>query len=121
MYEYTARLTRIIDGDTWILSIDLGMSVWIHDQRIRAADINAPELSTDAGKAALAWVQAWFAQHCPDGTVTIRTQRDRNDNYGRLLGTILAVDGACLNSEMLAAGQAGPWPSAAAEPKEINS
>lgn len=116
MYEYTARLVRVIDGDTWILDTDLGMSIWIHGQRIRAAGINAPELSTPEGQTARAWVTAWFAQHCPDGTLTVRTTKDRNDNYGRLLGTIVAADGACLNSDMLAAGQAVPWPAPAAQP-----
>lgn len=118
MYEYTARLTRIIDGDTWTLDIDLGMHIWIHDQRIRAAGINAPELSTPEGQTARVWVGAWFATHAPDGVVTIRTVKDRDDNYGRLLGTILAADGACLNSDMLAAGQAVPWSRAATDVKE---
>lgn len=115
MYIYAARLVRLVDADTWVLDVDLGMSVWMRGQRIRAAGINAPELSTDAGRAALAWAQAWFTQHCPDSTLTIRTQKDRDDNYGRLLGTILAADGACLNTDMLAAGQAVPWPRPAAD------
>ena len=114
MYIYTAQLVRLVDADTWIISIDLGCSVWLHNQRIRAIGLNAPELSTDAGKQALAWVQAWFTQHTPDGTLTIRTQRDRDDDYGRLLGTITAPDGACLNTDMLAAGIAAPWPTPAA-------
>lgn len=117
MYEYTARLTRLVDADTLILDIDLGCHVWLHGQRIRAASLNAPELSTDAGKSALAWVQDWFTQHCPEGVVTVRTQKDRDDAYGRLLGTILAADGACLNTELLAAGMAVPWPRTT-EPKE---
>jgi micrococcal nuclease len=115
VYEYTARLTRIVDADTWILDIDLGMHVWMRGQRIRAASLNAPELSTSEGKTAKAWVEAWFAQHCPDGTVILRTSRDRNDNYGRLLGTVLGPDGACLNTDMLAAGVAVPWPRPAAD------
>lgn len=113
MYEYQARLVRPVDGDTWILHLDLGCHVWIHDQRIRAAGINAPELSTEAGSAALAYVINWFGQHCPDGMMTIKTQRDRGDNYGRLLGTITAPDGACLNQDLLASGHAVPWPAAA--------
>lgn len=113
MYEYAARLVRLVDADTLILDIDLGMHVWIHGQRIRAASLNAPELSTPEGQTARAWVNAWFTQHCPDGLLTVRTQRDRNDNYGRLLGTIVAADGACLNSDMLAARIAVPWPRAA--------
>ena len=113
MYVYAARLVRLVDADTLVLDIDLGLHTWARSVRIRAAGINAPELSTDAGKAALAWVQAWFAQHCPDGVLTVRTQKDRNDNYGRLLGTVLAGDGACLNTDMLAAGIAVPWPRSA--------
>ncbi|MFI5687860.1 thermonuclease family protein [Streptomyces sp. NPDC051636] len=114
MYEYQARLVRPIDADTWILHVDLGMHVWQHDVRIRAAGLNAPELSTPEGSAALAWVIDWFGQHCPDGLLTVRTQRDRNDNYGRLLGTITAPDGAVLNTELLTTGHAAPWPRATA-------
>ena len=114
MYEYAANLVRVVDADTFVLDVDLGMHIWVHAERIRAAGLNAPELSTDAGKIAKAWVEAWFAEHCPGGAMTVRTSRDRNDNYGRLLGTITAPDGACLNQELLAAGHAVPWPRAAA-------
>jgi micrococcal nuclease len=118
MYEYAARLTRIVDGDTWILDIDLGLHTWAHGQRIRAAGLNAPELSTPEGQTARAWVGAWFAKHAPDCQVTIRTTKDRADNYGRLLGTITAADGACLNADMLTAGVAVPWPRAVSDVKE---
>jgi micrococcal nuclease len=110
VYEYAARLVRTIDADTVILDVDLGMHVWQHDVRIRAAGLNAPELSTPEGQTAHTWVQAWFAQHCPDGMVTVKTTKDRNDAYGRLLGTITAPDGACLNTDLLASGHAVPWP-----------
>jgi micrococcal nuclease len=118
VYEYTARLVRLVDADTLILDVDLGMHVWQHGIRIRAAGLNAPELSTVEGSAALAWVIDWFGQHCPDGILTVRTQKDRNDAYGRLLGTITAPDGACLNTELLATGHAVPWPRAAEHVKE---
>jgi endonuclease YncB( thermonuclease family) len=110
VYEYAARLVRAVDADTWILHLDLGLHTWAHDVRIRAAGLNAPELSTDAGKTALDWTNAWFAQHCPDGTLTVKTTKDRNDNYGRLLGVLTAPDGACLNTDLLASGHAVPWP-----------
>jgi micrococcal nuclease len=115
VYEYAARLTRIVDADTWILDIDLGMHVWQRGVRIRAAGLNAPELSTPEGQQARAWVGAWFAKHAPDCIMTVRTQKDRADNYGRLLGTITAPDGACLNTDILAAGQAVLYPRAAAD------
>lgn len=109
LYTYSARLVRVVDGDTYVLSIDLGMHVWQHDVRIRAAGINAPELSTPDGSAALAYVIDWFGQHCPDGLLTVKTTKDRNDNYGRLLGTITAPDGAVLNTDLLTTGHAVPW------------
>jgi endonuclease YncB( thermonuclease family) len=118
VYEYTARLIRLVDADTLILDIDLGLHTWAHGVRIRAAGLNAPELSTPEGSAALRWVIDWFGQHCPDGPLTVRTQRDRNDNYGRLLGTITGPDGAVLNADMLAAGIAVPYPAVTAPTKE---
>lgn len=120
MYEYSARLVRIVDADTYVLDVDLGMHVWQRGLRIRAAGLNAPELSTPEGQTARAWAGAWFAKHAPDCTVIVRTQKDRDDNYGRLLGTVVAPDGAVLNTDMLAAGIAVPWPRAA-EPKEATS
>lgn len=120
MYEYAARLTRTIDADTYLLDIDLGLHTWAHDIRIRAAGINAPELTTPQGQAAHTWANAWFTQHCPDNTLTVKTTRDRSDNYGRLLGTITAPDGTCLNTDILAAGHAQPWPPKTTHPDDQN-
>jgi endonuclease YncB( thermonuclease family) len=52
--------------------------------------------------------------------MTVRTQKDRADNYGRLLGTISTPDGACLNTDMLAEGIAVPWPRPATDVKEMS-
>ncbi len=45
MYEYNAKLIRVIDGDTIDASIDLGFNVWIM-KRIRLYGIDAPESRT---------------------------------------------------------------------------
>ena len=110
MYEYAARLVRLVDADTLILDVDLGMHIWLYGQRIRLAGLDAPEASTPEGRAAVAWVQDWLTRHAYSGTVTVRTRKDRSDNYGRLLGTVTTPDGAVLNADMLAAGQAELWP-----------
>jgi endonuclease YncB( thermonuclease family) len=115
MYEYAARLIRTIDADTYVLDVDLGMHTWARGVRIRAAGLNAPELSTPEGQTAYAWVNTWFAEHCPDTTLTVKTTKDRSDAYGRLLGTITAPDGACLNTSLLTTGHAEPWPRKTAE------
>ena len=45
MYNYNAKCTRVVDGDTIDATIDLGFGVSI-DKRIRLAGINAPESRT---------------------------------------------------------------------------
>ena len=45
MYEYNAKLIRVIDGDTVDASIDLGFDVWVK-KRIRLHGIDAPESRT---------------------------------------------------------------------------
>ena len=46
MYEYNIVIQRWVDGDTVDVDIDLGFGVWLNDQRVRLAGINAPESRT---------------------------------------------------------------------------
>lgn len=106
MYEYAARLVRVVDADTWIFDIDLGMRVWMHSVSVRAKGVNAPEMSTDEGRAARGWVVSWFAAHCPEQRFTLHTVLDRQDKYGRVLGTVVAPDGHVLNDDLVVFGHA---------------
>jgi micrococcal nuclease len=45
MYNYKAKLVRVIDGDTLDAMIDLGFKTWVK-KRIRLSGINAPEIRT---------------------------------------------------------------------------
>ena len=45
MYEYRAKLVKVIDGDTIDAKIDLGFDIWVK-KRIRFLGINAPETRT---------------------------------------------------------------------------
>jgi micrococcal nuclease len=89
MYEYRATITRVIDGDTVICDIDLGLRVFLHDQRLRLLNVDAPELSTIAGKQAYWWLRARIEGQ----TVMIRTVKDKMEKYGRWLATIWMPDG----------------------------
>lgn len=51
MYQYKAKLNKIIDGDTVNLTIDLGFRMTM-TANCRLAGINAPELSTKEGQVA---------------------------------------------------------------------
>lgn len=45
MYDYKAKLIRVIDGDTLDAMVDLGFNTWVK-KRIRLAGINAFEVRT---------------------------------------------------------------------------
>lgn len=105
MYEYRATLIKVHDGDTFHCDVDCGFDLRLK-MTVRLFGVNAPELVTAAGKKATAWVQAWFTDHCRDGTFTLRTEKDRREKYGRYLGTVIAKDGSVLNGDIVASGNA---------------
>ena len=45
MYEYKAKVTRVLDGDTFDAMVDLGFDTWVK-KRIRLAGIDAHESRT---------------------------------------------------------------------------
>ena len=45
MFEYLCKVTRVVDGDTIDVNIDLGFSIW-HKARVRMAGIDATESRT---------------------------------------------------------------------------
>ena len=45
MYEYNAKVTHVVDGDTIDLSIDLGFDIW-YNSRVRFLGIDTPESRT---------------------------------------------------------------------------
>lgn len=87
LYWYRALVTNVVDGDTIDVTIDLGLKVSIHDRRIRLYGINAPELKQPTlaeGRSA----KLWLAEQILAKRVTLRTIKDGDDKYGRLLGDI---------------------------------
>jgi len=102
-YRYKVALGPVHDGDTLWLTIDLGFYL-AHTVRIRMAGINAPELPTDPGKAALAALQGFITTH--PGQWTAQTYRSGEDKYGRWLCTLYAPDGTNVNQWMLDNGHA---------------
>jgi micrococcal nuclease len=90
MWTYRARVLRVVDGDTVDLRIDLGFSVQI-EQRVRLLGIDTPEInSPDPEKrvAALA-AKAMLAELLPEQTfVTVVTEKDKTEKYGRYLARI---------------------------------
>lgn len=111
MYEYRARVTRVIDGDTLEAEIDLGFHVSF-TVTLRLAGINAPETKGAERPRGLAATRSLdsLITDLTGGTrqVTVRTQKDVTEKYGRYLAVLMAGD-VNLNDRMLADGHAVPF------------
>jgi len=108
-YWYKARVDRIIDGDTLVLLIDLGLNIW-KKETVRLHRVNAYELRGENkkdGEAAKAYV---FKHATPGSMVDVRTHRDKEGKYGRLLVDLYLHDDPCLNDRLVSYGLAVYYP-----------
>jgi len=107
MFTYRAAVTRIVDGDTVIVDIDLGFGVWLKEQSVRLAKINAPETRGSLREAGIA-AKDFLSKLILNKWVQIRTEKG-NDKYGRWLATILLEEDKNLidiNHKMIIEGHA---------------
>jgi micrococcal nuclease len=108
MYTYRASVIDIVDGDTVKVDIDLGFGVWMRNQILRLARINAPELKGDTLKAA-GESKEFLKKLILNKWVQIKTEKDSKEKYGRWLATILLEEDKNLidiNGKMVAEGYA---------------
>lgn len=98
MYEYRMTPQRVIDGDSIVAQVNLGLNV--HKvEYLRLAGIDAPELNSsdplirEKAQAAKAFLDDLLFNG-PGGRVFIvRTEKPYStDKYGRWLGNIVAID-----------------------------
>jgi micrococcal nuclease len=107
VYEYLAKVVRVIDGDTIEVEVDLGFKIK-HTTILRLSGINAPELRTPEGVAA----KAWLVQRIEGKSVAVRTMKDKKEKYGRYLALVEYHDEKydnqwlCVNSVMVVEGMA---------------
>ena len=87
LFNYTAQVQSVYDGDTCRVDIDLGLGSWIRNEKLRLVRINAPEMTgaeKTQGKASRD-----FLRELIDGQkVIIETVKDRRGKYGRYLAEI---------------------------------
>lgn len=100
MYQYAARLVRVVDADTIVLDLDLGFYQWRLNRSYRLARINAPEMSTAEGKAA----KAALAEHLA-GVTTFLVSTSRADSFDRWI-VELHADGANASDWLVTNGHA---------------
>lgn len=106
-YQYRGLTARVIDGDTYELDIDLGFRVsFTINGRLHGVD--CPELSTEAGKQAKAWVESILR---PDGKpiqLVVVSYKDRQ-TFARWVVDIYLPDDVRLTDKIIEAGQGKPF------------
>ena len=102
MYEYGCTVTRVVDGDTIDVILDLGFSI-LHKCRVRLYGIDTPESRTkDLEEKFYGNIsKAFLNDYCPKGSyITLRTHLDKKGKFGRILGEII-VNKVNLNEQMI--------------------
>lgn len=103
-YTYNANVTKVYDGDTITVDIDLGLGVWIRGEKIRLFGINAPEVRGEERIDGLA-SRDWLRKLILERTVVIKTIKDSKGKYGRYLGRVF-IEGQDVAQLIIAAGHA---------------
>jgi len=103
MYEYNCTVTRVVDGDTIDVILDLGFSV-LHKCRVRLYGIDTPESRTknQDEKARGKLAAKYLKDSINNGTeIILRSKlKDSKGKYGRVLGEII-VDNININQSMI--------------------
>ena len=103
MYEYGCKVTRVVDGDTVDVILDLGFSI-LHKCRVRLYGIDTPESRTrDKDEKVRGKLAAKFLQDAISNgeNVILQTQlKDSKGKFGRVLASVI-VDGINVNQQMI--------------------
>lgn len=92
MYEYTATVVKVTDGDTVIVNVDLGFNI-VFQETVRLYGINAYEIklgkNTTADQKQKGLEGKDFLKSIIEGKkVILKTYKDSKEKYGRYLATI---------------------------------
>ena len=88
MFEYTATILKVVDGDTIDVMVDLGMGVH-RKERLRFSRVNAWETRGEHREKGLL-AKARVADLLPLGErIIIKTEKDKRGKFGRYLAEII--------------------------------
>ena len=110
MYTYSVKVTRVVDGDTVDVDIDLGFGMSYRKQRVRMMGIDTPESRTRNldekfyGKAS----KAHLVEKLKDQKVKL-VSHDKG-KFGRILGELFIGDNpVSVNQQMIDEFHAVPY------------
>ena len=107
-FVYLAKLERIIDGDTIVADLYLGLNVILDDQYIRFYGIDAWETRGEEKEKGLK-AKEYLEERLSKGKIEIEIRPEWGQNgkgsFGRWLG-IVYIDGVNINVELMEKGHA---------------
>ena len=114
MYQYKAKILKVVDGDTVEIDLDLGFNIVLANQKVRMAGIDTPESRTTNKEEKPRGIlsKKKLAEKLPVGSwVTIETLKSDNndDKFGRILGVFILDDGTKLNQWLIDNNYAVPY------------
>ena len=115
MYEYRAKVNRVVDGDTVDIYIELGFDIVLTGQRVRIMGIDTPESRTSdkvEKKFGLAAKNRLKELLGPTAVLKTQIEKDGDDakgKFGRILADFVAPDGRMVTEIMIEEGHAVPY------------
>jgi len=104
MYQYQAKILRVVDGDTFLAEVDLGFNLTAK-LRFRLRGIDTPETfrpKTEAEKELGLKAKQFVAALISDKTVTLKTYKE--GFYNRWEADCILADGSDLKAHLIQAG-----------------
>jgi len=114
MYEYKAKVVKVVDGDTVDVDIDLGFGVWLKNERVRVMGIDTPESRTrDKVEKVFGLAAKKRLKELLDEDTILKTQvskkgEDLKGKFGRILGDFIIGD-SLVTEILIEEGHAVPY------------
>ena len=114
MFDYMVKVTRVVDGDTIDVSVDLGFDIW-HNARVRMMGIDTPESRTrNLEEKALGLAsKARLKELLKGKKVKIVCSKEGKGKFGRILADVHTIDkegnDVNVNNQLIEEGHARPY------------
>ena len=112
VFNYSAKVTKVIDGDTVDCLVDLGFGIF-KNERFRIKELNTKEIrkikgytEKDVEDGKMAKMDAEYLLYGDD--VTVKTHQDKKGKYGRYLADVILSDGRSFSDIMKKIGHHYP-------------
>ena len=115
MYEYRAKVNKVVDGDTVDVDIDLGFGVWLANERVRIMGIDTPESRTSDpveklfGTASKNRLKEILGEETILKTFAAKDGEDMKGKFGRILGDFISEDGRLVTEILAEEGHCVPY------------